>query len=154
MYIRLGLTTLFSCTVLLLSAQSLVGAAGDSQSSNTYRLAWSLGELAPGTVSNSNYTLTQGLHQGITVKPLGTASEVIAVSVYPNPVSNWLNITLQETTGWSYRLVSQEGKKILHEDRVSERAKQVDLSALNAGIYLLQIDQSNTSTSFRIIVNR
>ena len=152
--IRLGVVVLFAFVSHLLSAQSLVGSAGGSLSSNTYNLSWSLGELATTTLTNSEYTLSQGLLQGIKIDVLGLQEDSFQVSVFPNPTSKWIEITNSLNQGnWSYRFVSQEGKQLLYEDNLNSTSKILDLSSFNSGVYLLQVTREEQARTLRIIIN-
>ncbi len=74
------------------------------------------------------------------------------VKIYPNPVSNILNISVPSNdykiVGILYNIL---GKKVLEID--VDNNSQMDLSFLNRGLYLLKIDSKSVSKTFKIIKN-
>ena len=74
-----------------------------------------------------------------------------AVMVYPNPVINEATISTQDhSTIKNIYLISASGKKIA----VSADADKIDMSKVNAGIYVLQVNQLNGATSTTKIVKQ
>lgn len=76
--------------------------------------------------------------------------ESIAFSVYPNPTSEMVTITSTLNTEATILVYNLEGK-IVHQARISGNEKQINLSDLSNGTYLLKITNALQSTTFRII---
>ncbi|MEO1409209.1 MAG: S8 family serine peptidase [Bacteroidota bacterium] len=64
-----------------------------------------------------------------------------AVSIFPNPTSDVLNVQLGEK-GAYLELVAVDGR-IVMEEAVVEPSRQLDLSQLETGVYLLRVIQPN-----------
>ena len=73
--------------------------------------------------------------------------EEIAVRVYPNPVTEWLNIEISEP--FSYRLYDALGNLLI----VGTNQKEVNLSFLKKGIYFLNIETENGSVFRKCMKN-
>lgn len=72
-----------------------------------------------------------------------------AIKIYPNPVKgNLLNIEVKENT--RFEIYSILGKKIL-EGNVTPTNKQVSVSRLNKGVYILKLETPNGSISKKLV---
>ena len=78
------------------------------------------------------------------------------LEVYPNPTNNHITIDLSNTTSDDYSI---SFSNILGEEVYSYQAfvngafkKNVDLSSFAKGVYLLNISNSNSSVTERIVV--
>lgn len=82
-------------------------------------------------------------------QPLSVSSEKKApsVNVYPNPVSDLLNIEGEYT---SVTLYDNVGTCVLHD---THAAGKVDVSTLPAGIYLVRVMNDRVPYTFKIAVN-
>jgi len=73
------------------------------------------------------------------------------IEIYPNPAKNWLNITLKyRNFGW--KILDQQGRLCLTGNSDS-KSKQLDVSTLKSGHYILRIQNSKTKihTSVKFI---
>ena len=80
-----------------LSAQTQVptvlNASGGYIQNNLHSLEWSLGELAVSTLSSTGNLLTQGfLQPNATIVATEDLFDESRLAVFPNPVSDWLNL--------------------------------------------------------------
>ncbi|MFT4611828.1 MAG: hypothetical protein ACI9OT_001204 [Gammaproteobacteria bacterium] len=75
-----------------------------------------------------------------------TDVDVIDLKLYPNPTSNFINITSIETID-KVELYSILGKKVLEVNRNNS----IDISAFNSGIYFVKIHSGNRTISKKII---
>ena len=72
-----------------------------------------------------------------------------AITIHPNPSRNWIQIEAGSNTIEKYSLFDQQGRSL-----INGQAKEVDISALNAGIYFLNIYLKNgRSTVKKFIKN-
>lgn len=91
-----------------------------------------------------------------TTKPLSKKEfDNLSVSIYPNPTTDILNIQTQEilpenTTAIVYEIT---GKRVLNIPLQNSNLNNINVSNLNSGIYILQIDGSNLNHSFKFIKN-
>lgn len=73
--------------------------------------------------------------------------------IYPNPVSDRLHISFPKDTGSGVlRIFNVLGKEVL-TSKITATQNIVDVSFLNAGIYIANINDSNRSTSFKLVKN-
>ena len=73
----------------------------------------------------------------------GSTSENNAVSIYPNPTQQLLNVVLNQHSGSStIELFDAFGKKVISEKTTSS-STQLDLSKLAKGVYLIRINNNN-----------
>ncbi|MFD1614809.1 T9SS type A sorting domain-containing protein [Gelatiniphilus marinus] len=79
-------------------------------------------------------------------------NEINTIKIYPNPVSNTLNIKLNHTDAEQATLFDMAGKQVLKLKLPSE-ITVVDVSNLNSGMYLLKIKTTDKTIIKRIIKN-
>lgn len=68
--------------------------------------------------------------------------ETLNVNVYPNPVTSSLNIEYSNSTDLKYSIISVDGRIVLNGNTKSGN-NTLNLSALNQGLYLLILKNSN-----------
>lgn len=72
---------------------TVVNSTGGVIQNNSHILEWSLGELAVSTLASSNNLLTQGfLQPNVTIVGTEDLFDESQLAVFPNPVSDWLNL--------------------------------------------------------------
>ena len=165
MQIKICLILLFIVSCISASSQQsspyIVASAGGIAQGNTMQLEWTMGELATETITSTERVYTQGFHQPLLqIKKSTPAKELnsldIGIHIYPNPVTNLLNIDLGVGTNENLfvRLFDNYGKEILKK-QCPPRAGlvQLNLHSYPQGIYLLQVSNSNRtlSSKYKII---
>lgn len=88
---------------------------------------------------------------GVSVKPL-TSEKISKVSVYPNPTNSNFSIEIPESfVGGEISIIDLTGKVIV-KDRINQSAiKQIDISNLNDGIYLIRMNNGAVQFTDRLI---
>ncbi|NRA93414.1 MAG: T9SS type A sorting domain-containing protein, partial [Psychroserpens sp.] len=77
-----------------------------------------------------------------------------SVKVYPNPTTNTLNISSNNSYGKvTLRLVDINGRTVLETTRDFDAKIELDLSQLNDGIYILNINGSDFDYNTKVIKN-
>ena len=75
------------------------------------------------------------------------------IHVFPNPSHNIINISIDETkqsyAGTNYSLYDCAGRVYI-SDKINSLNTRVDIAALPAGIYILQLD-NNTNATFKVV---
>lgn len=104
---------------------------------------------APGTGSNQNVKkLTENtllyLAGGDTLFAAQDFNKASNISIYPNPVSNILNIKTEGNI--EAEIYDMNGRKVL-----SSLSKNIDVQKLQTGIYSIKVTSDNTSTSLKFI---
>ncbi|MCB9189923.1 MAG: T9SS type A sorting domain-containing protein [Flavobacteriales bacterium] len=83
--------------------------------------------LYPVIINMSSYT------------PVNKAHQKIEVSLYPNPSSEYLNISLIEAKYYQYQIFDQNGKRIMAASNSGEQLHTIYTSELPNGVYFLHI---------------
>ncbi|MCB0738963.1 MAG: hypothetical protein KDC92_15750, partial [Bacteroidetes bacterium] len=104
-------------------AQSLspvvIGTAGNTGSSGSASLSWTIGEPVITTESGSSNTLTQGFHQYYSPGLVSIESyNDESISIYPNPTKNQVVISTStsEMNGWTATVISALGETVLTQN--------------------------------------
>lgn len=74
----------------------------------------------------------------------------IETSIYPNPATDFLNITSAHTLQ-EIKLLNQSGQ-VVNADRVNTSNYQLDVRSLQAGVYILIIEAADETSSQTIVV--
>jgi hypothetical protein len=87
----------------------------------------------------------------VAVKPL-VSEKISEVSVYPNPANSNFNIEIPDSyVGGEFSIIDLTGKVVL-TDRITQSAiKQVDISNLNDGIYLIRLNNGAEHFTDRLL---
>ncbi|MBL4586921.1 MAG: VCBS repeat-containing protein [Flavobacteriales bacterium] len=91
----------------------------------------------------------------VTVSPVGIEEgELSAVQIYPNPVSDVLNIQIPTTIEGTVevRLMDVAGNLLIDSGSISKGTFRMDVSELAKGIYLLQLNADNGTLVRRVSV--
>ncbi|MFT7073555.1 T9SS type A sorting domain-containing protein [Patiriisocius sp. Uisw_017] len=112
--------------------------ANISLDSNDADLAWIRSWL--GTFSSTIGSRTQetGANR-ILETPFNGNSNLAAVKVYPNPARNMVTVSLLDQDISTIVVFTTEGKQAMNQQVDGSRSKQLDVSSLAAGMYLVQI---------------
>ncbi len=125
------------------SLETFFAATGNS--SNSYaKVSWTLGDLQVLTYSSNNAVLTQGfLQSNLTVTNVVNIKEnnSINLKVFPNPVSDFLNInyTASKETSISFFLYNLNGSLIQSKNANSKNYNEtIDFRQFESGTYILK----------------
>ena len=80
-------------------------------------------------------------------------SETEEITIYPNPVNGVLNIQSKDNAtlnGKTAALYSLTGKPILQK-MLQSKTEKINISNLNAGIYILKIGEGKNRKIFKVI---
>jgi hypothetical protein len=77
------------------------------------------------------------------------ANEVIQVVLYPNPTTGLLNI--QTNRSIDIAVFDITGKKVFNASNISNE-NQIDLSSLNAGLYLVKLNDGTSESTQKLII--
>lgn len=140
------------CTVNC-RAQQVLSASGNFYSGEPLKISWTVGETIISSLDNETNILTQGMHQS---KLTITAMEEIElsdlqISVYPNPVSECINLKIYLPPGLvkhndfqnhSYRLFDLNGKLLLHK-KIENIGTIIHMGKYSPSTYFLVITENN-----------
>lgn len=129
----------------MMAAQNLsptvVNASGGVIQNGFHSLEWSLGELVVSTLTSPANILTQGFLQP-TANTVGTNDlfDESRFTVFPNPVSDWLNVQTDIPDIQTIRVYDVLGRLVLQSGFQST----LDVHKLNSETYIISLfDKSN-----------
>jgi hypothetical protein len=140
-------------------AQQVVTTAGSTFSNSGGSISYTLGETVAQTTVNGDKALTQGFQQSkISVSVIsGMKDPDISVSIFPNPVSDYLVIRVFKNKDVKTQYVASlyNINSILLIDRTFGGSEiTIPILDLPPGIYLLKLTVSNKELkTFKIIKN-
>ncbi len=104
--------------------------------------------------SENSFTTPAPLSQEIVISITGLSSTDAksAISVYPNPVRNQVNISSQNDELQSVSVFDMNGKLML-QDKANGLQKEMNLSNLKSGVYILRVKTNGSTENIRIIKN-
>jgi Secretion system C-terminal sorting domain len=119
----------------------VVGTAGSSASTTTGSLDWTVGEMMVSPRQTGDVYLGEGLQQAkLGNTPITSVGDpdapAISLTVYPNPAADFILVETDAPT-LTVRLFDLLGRQVGPLTVVNGNAR-IDLSALPAGMYLLQ----------------
>jgi hypothetical protein len=130
---------------------SVVGTAGESFRSPEGSLDWTLGEIMTETYIQKDRILTQGFHQP-EIKTVDLEQSII---VYPNPVSDSLNVRLIKNGSYQVEVYTMLGNKLIDQNinlTLNNLSFQIDFREFGPALYVLRIFNIKTGqvSSFKI----
>lgn len=141
--------------------RSVLAAGGSSQwvetSQGVFYVSQTVGQAgAIGVVTRDGLQLRQGFQQPpLMVIQSSEDMAQIDATIYPNPTSYQLNIALgspiQEPV--MILLFDTVGRSVMMQEYKNGQQFELDVSGLNSGVYVLQIEQKGQLFTRRIIKN-
>lgn len=141
--------------------RSVVAAGGSSQlvetSQGVFYVSQTVGQAgAIGVVTQDGLQLRQGFQQPPLMVIQSSEDAVqIDATVYPNPTSYQLNIALGAPTQEPIviQLFDTAGRSVMMQQFNNGQQFELDVSSLNSGVYVLQLEQKGQLFTTRIIKN-
>ncbi len=143
-------------TTFMATGQSIspevIASAGTHFTGSNAQLSWTIGEPVITTVSNGSNIITQGFHQTLlNVTAIEEQSNAgISVNVYPNPVSDLLNISFTNNLkDLQLELFDMNGK-LLQANKIgsAQGTAQVSMAEYARANYLLRIYAIDGSANY------
>jgi hypothetical protein len=143
-FIVIFLFTGMTCLAQQLSNQVMLPAAGLA-TAGVLSYSQTIGETAVEIINNSGFILTQGFQQPGIIAPALTAHSGTGVDVYPNPVTDFINIKLFSDKAHKIKieLISLNGEinNSMTLDFPSEYyyVQQIQVTRLIIGFYFVRV---------------
>lgn len=154
MYKGLLITLLFSS--FLSNAQEVIATQGDYFSNTNGSITFTIGEVVVETLSNGSNSITQGFNNQAELVVLGVddIENNFQALVFPNPVTDILQLDVEDYTGLNYRVYDLQGR-LISSKNILETKTNINLSKYSDGIYLLLLLNENNQKlkTYRIIKN-
>ncbi len=80
--------------------------------------------------------------------------DMLEVNVYPNPVSDYINIALYENKDFSVELVNSIGQVVLTDSFTKTNFATINTSNLAKGVYLLKLNAGDQKSTMRIAITK
>lgn len=100
------------------------------------------GEAAIGLFKDGNYQLSVGFHQTVDIINNVNRADDVAISIYPNPTHQMINISSTNEID-KIDLLSLSGSIIYNNNSIQNDESKVDISQLPHGMYILQVTTIN-----------
>ncbi len=153
------LAALFLC--LSVNAQTAVVTSGGDASGSGGSVSFSVGQIVYSAVNGSGGSLIQGVQQpyeiSISTGSPETPGISLAYSVYPNPTSDILTLSIDnfEKADLVYQLYDVDGK-VIDTQNIKRSKTSIDMRFLTQAIYFLRVSEkvsrgSNAVKIFKII---
>ena len=138
-------------------SQDSFNSSGTNIVSSSGSVSHSIGQLFYNTIESNDGQVSAGVQQTYTVTNVGLNTNTLNnISVYPNPVSNNLTLTISNSIdNFGYNLYDFQGKLIIDGIILSEETT-VSTSNLSIGTYFINVynNQNQKSQTFKIIKNK
>ena len=133
-------------------AQSTINVTGNSISSGTNHLDYSIGEIAIETISDVKNSLTQGVLQPLIIQIIasedGAFEKKFQISAYPNPAMEYINISTDYTGFQVLSLFDNNGKIIKKE---AFQGQMISVLDLPSGTYFIALNDEIYSKTIKFI---
>ena len=130
-----------------LQAQESPTVAGGEATGTGGTSSYSVGQVVYTTATGTNGSLAQGVQQ------LYEISINLELSVYPNPVINYLTLKTDDNSNLSYQLYDLQGR-VIENKKVSNNTTNINLEEQPTATYFLNVIKVNQVVkTFKIIKN-
>jgi hypothetical protein len=139
-----------------LQAQQSPTATGGEATGTGGTASYSVGQVVYTTNTGTNGSMAQGVQQPYEISTTVGINETainLALSVYPNPTTNYLTLKVEDNSNLSYQLYDLQGK-VIENKKVVANSTIVKMEGLPKAIYFLNVTKNNKSVkTFKIIKN-
>lgn len=139
-----------------LQAQESPTATGGEATGTGGTASYSVGQVVYTTATGTNGSIAQGVQQPYEISTTVGINETainLALSVYPNPTTNYLTLKVEDNSNLSYQLYDLQGK-VIENKKVVANSTIVKMEGLPKAIYFLNVTKNNKSVkTFKIIKN-
>ena len=147
--------TFFSLLATLeLSAQENTVASGGKATGSGGTVSYSLGQVVYSTNIGTNGSVSQGVQQPYAVSTtVGINETSIQLNAYPNPTTNNLTLTTDDSESLSYQLFNIQGAEISSKT-LNSKTSNISLEGHPRATYFLKVIKNNeVIKAFKIIKN-
>ena len=147
--------TFFSLLATLeLSAQENTVASGGKATGSGGTVNYSVGQVVYTTNTGTNGSVSQGVQQPYAVSTtVGINETSIQLNAYPNPTTNNLTLTTDDSESLSYQLFNIQGAEISSKT-LNSKTSNISLEGHPPATYFLKVIKNNeVITAFKIIKN-
>ncbi len=156
---KLKLLAAFFLISSYLSSQQTVTTSGGDIESNQVSLSYTIGQLKVNTIEKVDSSILeldfiQGVQYAIDVFDCRDFNN-IKISVFPNPTSSLVNISMEKLTDKLRIIVFDVAGREIYDDSFTENELSIDFSSYSEGIYILGFyNFCGLFRSFKVAVNK
>lgn len=135
----------FFLTIVGIQAQENVGTAGGDATGSNGTSSYTVGQVVYTTTTGTNGSVSQGVQQTYEITTTVGVSETsinLEMNVYPNPVTNYLTLTVGDTDDMDYQLSDMNGK-VLESNKVNANSTTIKMEELSTATYFLKVMSNN-----------
>lgn len=123
----------------IIFAQEVISSQGESYTTASGSIDFTVGEAVIFTGTNGNSTITQGFHQtNWNILKVNDYATYYEASIYPNPSSEEINIKTNDFNNTSYTLYDLNGKVVL-QNLLNQNISTIKVNHLAPGKYILSL---------------
>jgi hypothetical protein len=155
-FIFILVTSLFVLNASMQAQQVIASAGGYYTSAVNLTLSWTLGEtIIPSYGPVNGLILTHGFQsvlQSVIVEE--NIDTPVKVTVFPNPASDYLNISFADPLDAEVNLVLFDSEGKLFKTQVIEAATseiQINFQDLPSGVYFLKMTKGKLSNVYKVV---
>lgn len=127
----------------IIFAQEVISSQGESYTTASGSIDFTVGEAVIFTGTNGNNTITQGFHQtNWNILKVNDCATYYEASIYPNPSSEEINIKTNDFNNTSYTLYDLNGKVVL-QNILNQNISTIKVNHLAPGKYILSLRKDN-----------
>ena len=104
-------------------------------------------------IGNENFNSASASVSFEVAVPAGLDDELLGINVYPNPTSQYIQIEGLASEEFQAVMFDLRGVPVLNK-LLNGTKKELDVSALQTGMYLLRLQSENRSTTTTILIKR
>lgn len=146
--------------------RNVIASAGNTATSGNVTLSSTVGETFTNKLSSANNIITQGFQQGNIIvarlsegesenfanKSLLDQTGEIALKIFPNPTTDFVNITSESAEQINFMVLDASGKLIQQLQHTAQQT-QIDFTKLNTGTYFIvaQSVNGNSRNTYKVI---
>jgi hypothetical protein len=145
------------CWCAFCNAQQAISTAGGEGTGTGGRVSYTIGQVVYTYVTGTGGSITQGVQQTYEIVVLKDTDEKYGIdleySVYPNPVSDYLILKVENDTdvNLTYQLYDLNGK-LLENKKVEGTETYIQMDMLSRSIYILKVIENDKEIkTFKII---
>lgn len=144
-----NLTSTFTVPTSALAGPTRMRVSMKYNAAPTACETFSYGEVEDYTVNIGGSAITS-FTTAKNANVLGNEKSISDLSMYPNPTDNLLNVGMADGRKGTYRVVNFLGQQV-GAGKLSENA--IDVSALGTGVYILEVNDGQKTTTKKFVKN-
>lgn len=124
-----------------LNAQEVIIAAGGDTLGSEGSTSFSIGQIFFTNFTDYNISVLTGIQQSIMDIKLGLSDDDnnLSIFIYPNPTTNYLNLTIENIeTNMYFKLFNMNGM-IIENRKIISKLEIIQMSNLPMGIYIINV---------------